>query len=98
MEGRVGAALQEREADDVTRMRDASHVDLERGPRLRDRVINGRERDADFQGRRERAARDDADLAPAGQDRLSVTRDRLVVHANPDEMPVVAAFPLREER
>ncbi len=95
---RVGAAIQEREADDVTRMRDASDVDLERGPRIRGRAVDGRERDADFQGWRERAARHHADLAPAGQGRLSVTRDRLVVHANPDEASVVATCALREKR
>src|SRR5438034_9273941 len=79
-------------------MRGPADVDVEWGPDRRGRLVDGRECNPHTEGGGHRPARPLPGLLPAGPDGMTVTRDPSLVHANPDEPPIVVSRPLPFER
>src|SRR5436309_5348573 len=79
-------------------MRGPADVDVEWGPDRRGRLVDGREWNRHTEGGGHRPARHLPGLLPAGPDGMTVTRDPSLVHANPDEPPIVVSRPLPFER
>src|SRR5438094_10667287 len=79
-------------------MRGPASVDGESGTDRRGRLVGGRERNPHTEGGGHCPARHLPGLLPAGPDGMTVTRDPSLVHANPDEPPIIASRLLPSDR
>src|SRR5205809_1028284 len=79
-------------------MRGPADVDVEWGPDRRGRHVDGRECNPHTEGGGHCPARHLSGLLSAGPDGMTVARDPSLVHANPDEPPIVVSRPLLFER
>src|SRR5256884_6549836 len=82
----------------MRRMRSPADVDIEWGPDRRGRFVDGRECDPDSKRGRHRPARHMSGLVAAEQDGMAVPRDPPIVHADPDDPPIIVPSPLPLER